>query len=109
MKYLLTYVCFPATLPPTSVYTFIHTSNLWVPFFFGSIIESASLKNFLMQIKNTLMKPVSQRKYIHHMKREPHQQTQTSACLMKVLLSEELNLPALCYAHFSPQKEMSTS
>ena len=34
MKYLLTYVCFPATLLPTSVYTFIHISNLWVPFFF---------------------------------------------------------------------------
>ena len=60
MKHPLTYVCFPATLPPTSVYTFIHTSNLWVPFFFfGSIIESASLKKFLMQIKNTLMKPMS--------------------------------------------------
>ena len=62
-----------------------------------------------MQIKNTLMKPVFQRKYIHHMKREPHQQTQTSTCVMEVLLSGELNLPALCYAHFSPQKGMFTS
>ena len=46
MKYLLTYACFPATLLPTSVYTFIHTSNLWVPFFSFEVLLKVLLLKF---------------------------------------------------------------
>ena len=88
-------------------YTYIDLST---PLIFGSFFK-VLLKMLLFSQnfsnpnkKHTDEASIPKEIYSSYKKRTPLANTNISLCLIKVPFSRELNLPALCYANFSPSK-----